>query len=203
MFDCDRIWLLSWSLYGSRLPGDERGFVGTVRERRGDEPNGPRLRHNRVQTEYDRDMPGLERSARRLMKDPPAMLADPQADALAAQFAETAAHRGWRLLAGAIMPLHIHLLVGVSGDPDPHTLLRDFKAYGSRALNRTGKRRWWTEGGSTRKKSDPEAVRDAAKYVRDQEGPLRVWLDSGVATVVGTESEPKFSVYRRAERSGG
>ena len=30
---------------------------------------------------------------------------------------------------------HVHLVVGVPGDPDPHAMLRDFKAYGSRALS--------------------------------------------------------------------
>ena len=119
------------------------------------------------------------------MRDPPAKLFAPHAERLAVQFAETAGYRGWRLLAGAVMALHVHLLVGAEGDPDPHGMLRDFKAYGSRALNRDGKQRWWTEGGSTRKLGDPAAVREGAKYVRDQEAPLRVWLDPAVAQIIG------------------
>ena len=203
VFDRDRVWLLSWSLYGSRMPGDERGFVGTVRERRADDPDGPRVRHNRVQTEYDCGMSGLVRSARAAMKHPPARLMAADAGPLAEQFAETAAHRGWRILAGAIMPLHVHLLVGVPGDPEPHTLLRDFKSYGSRRLNRGGKRRWWTEGGSTRKKAEREQILAAARYVRDQEGPLSVWVDPDVAEVIGAEPRSGFGVYEGPPRSGG
>ncbi|MFH5804123.1 transposase [Alienimonas sp. DA493] len=209
MFESDRVWLLTWTLYGSRLPGDDRGFVGTVRERRVGDSGGSRVRHNGVRTEVDRAMPGLARASRELMKAPPATLTLGQADRLASQFAETAAFRGWRLLAGAIMRLHVHLLVGVKGDPDPHDLLRDFKAYGSRALNHAGKRRWWTEGGSVRKKADPKAVRVAAEYVRDQEAPLRMWLDPaveakiGVTVRLGEEASERLGPEQRSERTGG
>ena len=80
---------------------------------------------------------------------------------------------------------HVHLLVGVAGDPDPDTLLRDFKAYGSRTLNRRfGRRRWWADSGSTRKKSTAEEVLVAAKYVRDQPFPLAVRLAAEVSAAV-------------------
>ena len=196
MFDCDRIWLLSWTCYGSRLPGDERGFVGTVRERRGDDRTGPRLRHSRVRTKYDAAMPGLEREARAAMKHPPASLGADDAERLADQFSETTNYRGSRLLAVAIMRLHVHLLVGVCGDPEPDSLLRDFKSYGSRRLNTShGKRRWWTEGGSKRKKAGREAIFLAAKYVRDQEAPLLVQVDPEVMA--------ELVLFEQADGCGG
>ena len=72
------------------------------------------------------------------------------------------------------------LLVGVPGDPDPDLLLRDFKSYGSRALNhrwpKPASGTWWAESGSKRKKADDAAVRSAIEYVRDQPNPLTVWL---------------------------
>lgn len=58
------------------------------------------------------------------------------------------------------MANHVHLIVGVPGDPDPATLLRDFKSYASRALNlNSGDSRppsgtWWTEQGAKRKNLD-------------------------------------------------
>ena len=82
------------------------------------------------------------------------------------------------------MANHVHLVVGVLGDPDPAKLLHDFKSYGSRALHRHGHApagaRWWTESGSRRKLPDQNAVRAAMRYVREQAHPLVVWADAEV-----------------------
>ena len=123
------------------------------------------------------------------MSGPPVRLAGEQATVLVRQFRETAGHRGWRLLAAAVMAQHVHLLVGVPDDPDPDGMLRDFKSYGSRSLNRLADvdapLRWWTKGGSTRKKADHAAVLDAAAYVRDQEWILAGEVAPDVAEVIG------------------
>jgi hypothetical protein len=91
------------------------------------------------------------------------------------------------------MARHIHAVVGVPGNPDPEVLLRDFKSYGSRALNRRWKRpasgTWWTESGSKRKKSDEAAACSAILYVRDQPSPLVVWLDDAARQFVGEPAE--------------
>jgi len=75
---------------------------------------------------------------------------------------------------------HIHIVVGVPGDPSPRKILGDFKAYGSRRLNRqwgkTPSDTWWTYDGSKCKLGDADAVRAAIIYVRDQLGALVVWL---------------------------
>jgi REP element-mobilizing transposase RayT len=171
----DRHWLLTWTTYGSWLPGDERGSVTPVR----DAP-GPRLKHNRPRTDYDSSLPGLARSARSLLKSPPIRLTLPQAEVILAQFHETAQHRGWTLLAVAIMRTHIHIVIGVPGDPDPDTILRDFKSYASRALNRSWTKpasgTWWTESGSKRKLPDEPAVLAAVRYVAHQPAPLLIWI---------------------------
>ena len=97
----------------------------------------------------------------------------PLAELLLAQFQETARHRGWGMLAAAVMRGHVHRVVGVLGDPEPDVMLRDFKAYGSRVLNRRfsrpGSGTWWTEGGSKRVKRTEEAVAAAVRYVARQE----------------------------------
>ena len=94
------------------------------------------------------------------------------------QFEETARFRQWSILAVAIMPNHIHLVVGVPGDPEPDALLRDFKAYGSRALNRRHPRpasgTWWTEGGSRRKVKDQAHLDAVIAYVLRQQGALLI-----------------------------
>jgi REP element-mobilizing transposase RayT len=103
-----------------------------------------------------------------------------QAEALAEQLRETAGHRGWRLLALAVMANHAHVVVGVPGDPDPEKLLGDFKAWGTRRLNSGWGRRehWWTQSGSRRPKKTAAALRAALEYVRDQPNALVVWLDA-------------------------
>jgi REP element-mobilizing transposase RayT len=174
----DRYWFLTWTTYGTWLPVDKRGFVSTVRE-----GPGPEVRHNIPGTPYDADMPGLRHSARAALKCPPIYLLMEHAQLLLEQFQETARYRGWHLLADAIMANHIHIVVGVSGDPDPSNLLGDLKAYGSRALNRKwskpGSGTWWTEFGSRRKLRDEAAIRVVIQYVRDQPNPLLIWVADG------------------------
>jgi REP element-mobilizing transposase RayT len=189
----DRYWLLTWTTYGTWLPGDSRGFVSNVR----DGP-GPEVRHNIPGTPCDGDLPGLETSARKSLKSPPIYLTREQAGLLLAQFRETATYRGWRLLAVAIMANHVHIVVGVPGDPDPETLLRDFKSYGSRTLNRhcgtPASGTWWTTSGSKRKLPHDEAVRSANDYVvRRQSNPLLVWEATEQGEPGASQGEPGAS----------
>jgi REP element-mobilizing transposase RayT len=174
----DRFWLLTWRTYGTWLPGDPRGSVTRVRE--GD---GPRVEHDTPGTPVEPPMPGLEASARAGMTAEPAFLDAAQADAAVDQFRETAAFRGWQLLAAAAMCNHVHVVVGVPGDPSPDKLLGDFKAWGTRRLNDGWGRRpngtWWADGGSKRKLADERAVRAAVAYVARQPGALRVWVAPG------------------------
>lgn len=172
----DRFWLLTSTTYGTWLPGDRRGFVGSYRNDRAE-----RVTHNTPGEPYDRDMPRLELASRRRLKCSPICLSQPQAEALLAQFQETAQYRHWLLVGAAIMRAHFHLVVGVGDDPDPEGILRDFKAYGSRALNKGwGKPAggtWWTTSGSKRKLPDEPAVAAAVRYVQRQESPLVVWTN--------------------------
>jgi REP element-mobilizing transposase RayT len=78
------------------------------------------------------------------------------------------------------MANHFHLVVEVADDPDPGRLLADFKAYGTRTLNRrygkTPSETWWTDNGSKRKLGNERALADAVHYVLyKQPHPLVVW----------------------------
>jgi REP element-mobilizing transposase RayT len=173
----DRVWHFTWTTYGTRLPGDARGFVSNVR---GDEGHG--VRFNARGADAVSDIPPLEQYMRERLIGPPIYLTQEHADLLLPQFQETAAYRGWALLAVAVMTNHVHLVAGLPGDPDPSEVLGDFKGYGSRPLNRRwGKPAsgtWWTEGGSKRKKADAGAILEAIRYVRTQENPFVVWLNT-------------------------
>jgi REP element-mobilizing transposase RayT len=169
----DRYWLLTWTTYGTWLPGDERGFVTNVRA-----GEGPEVRHYAPGTEPDAKQRGLWLTAKANMEGPAVYLSAGHARLILEQFQETARFRGWELVAVAIMGNHIHLVVGVPGDPEPDTLLRDFKSYASRRLNKAFARpqsgTWWTESGSRRKLPDEAAVQRAVQYVKNQERPLLV-----------------------------
>ena len=118
----DRYWLLTSTTYGQWLPGDPRSFVSGVRD-----AEGRQFVHNIPGTPCDADLPALQARTRIEMKGPPIRFVPEQAGPLLAQFQETARIRGWQLLAVAIMRNHVHIVVGVPGDPDPEDLLRDFK----------------------------------------------------------------------------
>src|SRR5262245_30707795 len=104
----DRYWLLTWTTYGTWLPGDARGFVSDVR----DGP-GPEVRHNTPGTPYDADDDRVRQRALGLLVGRPVWLTAEQARVVAEQFRATARFRGWQLLACAVMANHVHLVVGV------------------------------------------------------------------------------------------
>ena len=64
-------------------------------------------------------MPELREYVQKSLSAPPILLSRQHADVLLAQFQETADYRGWLLIASAIMASHVHIVVGVPGDPDP------------------------------------------------------------------------------------
>ncbi len=193
-----RVWLLTWTTYGTWLPGDDRGFVSNVR----DGP-GPEVKHNTPGTPCDANQRGLAIAAREQMTGPTIRLTAALAGPLAEQFRETARFRGWTLLGVAIMANHVHLVVAVPGDPDPEALLRDFKSYGSRCLNRlAGKPRsqtWWTTSGSRRILRDKRAERNALAYVRNQESPLYVWTTD--ADQPGESGDPESESTEEGEEN--
>ncbi|MEM7811200.1 MAG: transposase [Planctomycetota bacterium] len=115
----------------------------------------------------------MVRNAAERMVGEAVLLTRTQAVAVLEQFEETSAYRSWQLAVAAVMANHFHAVVGVGGDPESETLLRDLKSYASRRLNREfGRREWWTKSGSKRKLPDEPAVIAAVRYVREQKGVL-------------------------------
>jgi len=179
-----RYWLLTSTTYGTWLPGDDRGFVSTVRDTRPEDhapaPPSGRVRHNRFGTEYDRAVKGLRESARHLMKGPPVWLTSEQAGAVVEQFRATCDYRTWRLLGVSVMSNHFHAVVAADGSVAGCKILGDLKSYASRRLNRQcGGRpghRWWTESGSRRALPGERAVSGALEYLRTQHGCLASWF---------------------------
>lgn len=172
--DFNRVWFLTWTTYATWLPGDPRGFVSPKFDRLVAEP-----RNNIPETPYDAGRPDLYKLAASKVRGAPIFLIQEQADAVKQQLTETARHRHWQICVGAILSNHLHLLVGVMDDPDPSILLRDFKSYASRCLNRlSGKPvsgTWWTEQGSKRKVKDASHFENVRSYILRQANPFVVW----------------------------
>lgn len=173
----DRYWHLTWRTYGTWLPGDP-GFVSEFRD-----STSRKVLLNTPDEPTADPMPALANFSARTMIEAPVHLDRPQAQSVLEQLRETVRFRKWQLLAAAVMATHVHVVIGVLGDPDPERLLADLKAWCTRRLNLTfgNRQRWWVQSGSARIKTDPDAIRAAVEYVRDQDNPLVVWLDPRVA----------------------
>ena len=172
--DMDRHWLLTWVTYRTWLPGDERGFVSHVRT-----SSGRHVINNIPGTPRDANIPQLRRYVESQLKCDPIQLTLPRAESLLEQFHETVKYRNWYLWAVGIMANHLHVVVGVPGDPEPSKILGDLKSYGSRGWNQGwGKPKsntWWADSGSKRKLPNDDAILCAIKYVVDQDYPLLIW----------------------------
>jgi REP element-mobilizing transposase RayT len=172
----DRYWLITWTCYGTWLPGANAGFVSYITDAKGN-----RVIHNIPGTPFDSDMPCLEAYARSIMKGQPISLDKRDADALIAQYQETSRIRGWELQAASVMFNHTHVLVGVAEDPEPKSILETLKRWATRAVTKLRpvppNGAFWTEKGSKRKLADDRALRDGVIYVvRKQPNPLAVWF---------------------------
>jgi REP element-mobilizing transposase RayT len=184
-------WLLTWTTYGTWLPGDERGFVGNVVEEATNDTiqtadvvraadASRRVTHNIPDTPYDRSMPGLRHYVLQQMRGEPVWIDSPQAELFLEEARRVAEFRNWPLLAIAVMANHAHLVVTAPKGIPGERLLQEFKSYGSRVLTRRfGAREsgtWWTKSGSTRVLTHEKTVRAAVEYVRNQHQPLALWI---------------------------
>ncbi|HZU38717.1 MAG TPA: hypothetical protein VFA18_22510 [Gemmataceae bacterium] len=189
----DRYWLITWTCYGTWLPGARQGFVSHVRDEHGD-----LVIHNIPGTPYDADMPALDAHARAQMIGPPVSLDQTAADAMIAQYQETCRIRGWELEAASVMCNHTHIVVGVAGDPDPQAILETFKSWATRAVKRLRplplNGTFWTAKGSKRKLPHQPALQAAVIYVgRKQPAPLAVWFN--------TKWQAAVDAYDKASRT--
>jgi len=151
-------YLMTFSTYGSHLHGDERGSV----DRDHNQPKARLLPTNVLRRD----------SERRSLKWPMYLLDDTRRSIVLDAIHEVCAYREWGVFAIHVRTNHVHVVAELSCDP--RGAIRDFKAYASRALNRTGLdergRRRWTEGGSARRLVDCEQRRRAIQYVVEHQG---------------------------------
>jgi REP element-mobilizing transposase RayT len=154
-------YLITWTTYGSWLPGDERGWV--------------LVGHGPQPADAAR-----KQKAQDLMTEEALVLDQEQRELVDKTVAEHCRIRNWDLHIVNCRTNHVHIVV--TADCDPEIVRDQLKAWCTRRLKelarkngtqvnrRTGKLRlkWWTEGGSIRALNYERALEDAIEYVRDQ-----------------------------------
>ena len=160
---------VTWTCYGTWLPGDHRGHVSnvllpTARYQRSDDMPGTPF------------APGDSRTRKRavsLQKYSTTRLSSVEAHAVAESLLQTAITEGWSILRAAIMFNHVHVVVCKCPCDGP-AVRRLLKGRAHTDLSRSSRepRRWWTQGGSDRYLNDESSVSGAVRYVANQPNPL-------------------------------
>lgn len=153
-------YLITFTSYGERMHGDERGTVERLREKGG----GTR--------ELGTNVP-RERDERRRLVGPPLTLSEAMRTAAARAISDVCLHYGWQLHALNVRTNHVHVVV--SGGAPPERMMNAFKAWATRRFRESGLvtpgTKVWTRHGSTRYLwAEPDVVA-AAAYVLEGQGP--------------------------------
>jgi REP element-mobilizing transposase RayT len=145
-------YFLTWTTYGTWLPGDERGWV-------------------RRPGTFEPPNTNLKRIARQLQSETSLILSVDQRHVVENTIREHCQVRGWHLWIVRALSNHVHVVV-TANSYNPHTVMDQFKAWCTRKLKTASaagsqRKNWWTERGSTRYINDDESLEAAIIYVRD------------------------------------
>jgi len=144
-------YLLTWTTYGTWLPGDDRGWVETGQ---GIQPPDAARRE----------------FAQQLMTENLCKLTAAQREIVEQTIVDHCRIRGWQLHAINCRSNHVHVVV--SSNCSPKEGILQFKAYCTRRLKehqrmqvQTVRKKWWTEGGSKRYLDSQRSLEAAVHYV--------------------------------------
>ena len=141
-------YFLTWTTYGTWLPGDERGWS---------------RKH-----EFDIQCPSrlFVEMAQSRMKEPAFFLDDPSRRVVEDTIRKHCAVRTWQLHAVNALTNHVHVVVTAVGY-EPETVRDQFKAWCTRRLkaSETARTKFWTEGGSCRWINQEADLEAAVSYV--------------------------------------
>ena len=168
---------ITWTTYGTWLPGDTRGYVSNTLLPGG----GWRPKENRPGTPYTADDAFTRERAQELQKWPTVWLTVAEATTVAHSRVRAARERGWRIVRGAIMANHVHVVIADCPDDGPgvrRILKGNSQADLSDAAGAT--RRSWTQCGSDRYLHDDRSIEGAIQYVAQQKGKLAEIIDMEV-----------------------
>ena len=162
-------YFITFACYGVHMHGDEPGSV----DRRHNLP-GSRL--------LEADPQRLSAESRSMIQAPYSLDQESRPVVLHA-LREVCLHRGWSLLAAHVRTNHVHAVV--EAEERPEKVMNDFKSYASRGLNLLGRdgsdRKRWARHGSTRWLWKDRDVREAIRYVVEEQGePMAVFFDGQI-----------------------
>lgn len=151
---------LTWTTYGTWLPGDGRGWV----KKPGD---------------FRESDSSRERAASKLMTEPALTLTDEQRRIVEDTIAAHCRIRGWHLHAVNARTQHVHVVVTAPGR-NPEDVMDQFKAWCTRKLKErerslgtagdSVRQNWWTQRGSKRWINNNDDLCAAIQYVVEEQG---------------------------------
>jgi len=143
-------YFLTWTTYGTRLPGDERGWN--------------RKKESAVQS----PSPLLVEAAQARMKEAEFRLSPEQRRTVETTIRDHCSIRNWTLHAVNARSNHVHVVV-TAAKYRPETVRDQFKAWCTRKLKSLAgaRSRFWTEGGSCRWMNRQDELESALIYVVD------------------------------------
>jgi hypothetical protein len=169
--------LITWTCYGTWLPGDARGHVSNVvlptsRYQKSEQGAG---------TPYPEGDPRTRTRAVGLQKYPTSRLSPAEALILAESLLETSRTKSWFIPRAAILFNHVHGVI-CKCPPDGPAVRRVLKgrAHADLARSSAGTHRWWTKGGSDRYLNDEASIEGALHYVANQPNPLAEIVDGRI-----------------------
>ncbi len=157
-------YFITFVTYGTHLHGHE----GSV-DRNHNLPGSRTL-------ELDEDWVERERE---LMDQEPFLMDERDRAAVLNAIREVCIHQEWLLPAAHVRINHVHIVV--EAEVRPEAIMSDFKRYASRSLNRAQYRKRWAHHGSTRWLWTDQEVRNAVRYVVEEQGaPMAVFCAEGI-----------------------
>ena len=171
---------LTWTCYGTWLPGDDRGHLSPVLMANG--RYSGRMGHPGPPCPADDKRTRLR--ARQLQKHDAVQLTADAAFAAAKGLCEAGAKRRWRIARGAFMSNHVHVVV-LDCPADGPNVRRILKGNATASLDTHlgSPRRWWTAGGRDRYLRGEDALTAVLRYVDEQECVLVTIIDNVPALV--------------------
>ncbi len=158
--------LITWTCYGTWLPGDSRGYVSNMQV----DDSKWLGKENSPGAPYRANDPYATGQSRQRQRFPEIRLDSDRAITVADCLIEAARAQQWRILRAAIMANHVHVVI-MNCPSDGPAVRRILKGTTQAALTRRERtaRKWWTQGGSNRYLNGADSVEAAIMYVRDQE----------------------------------
>jgi REP element-mobilizing transposase RayT len=151
-------YFITWTTYGSWLPGDEKGSFDALGNF---VPPNPRIRQ----------------AARQIMVGEPIVLSPQQRAIVDKVLIDHCNHRGWLLHARNVRTQHVHVVVSAAREGED--VREQFKAWCSRRLSEAaglgrgpkadGAFKWWTEKGNVLEINSDKALAAVNTYVAEDQ----------------------------------